>query len=178
MKIGSDTLRKIIREELVRHIGQLREAPDVQDGEDADKDKDKAQAKQGIPKGKAVDKVPKVKKPPEIEKPERHADKPENQPKDQKAKGSEPPELEKDPADAELAAAEPEGEPDKKGRPLSDMLADKTIQSMTMEPESKILPGAQEIVITFSNTPEPLRILVTKSGLAKFWFKNQLHNRT
>ena len=62
------------------------------------------------------------------------------------------------------------------GGKIADEVAGKTIQSLSMEPKSKILPGAQEIVITFNQIPDPLRILITKQGIVKFVMKGIVHN--
>lgn len=80
-----------------------------------------------------------------------------------------------DPADDEIEA-DAEGEPEPKGDKLADELVGKTVQSVTMEPKSKLLPGAQEIVITFNEITDPLRILVGKTGQVRFFFRNSLHN--
>jgi hypothetical protein len=68
------------------------------------------------------------------------------------------------------------GEESKPGDKLSNELVGKTVQSMTMEPSSKLLPGAQEIVLTFNEITDPLRILVGKTGKVSFFFRNSLHN--
>lgn len=82
---------------------------------------------------------------------------------------------EQDPADDEIEA-DAEGEPEPRGDKLADELIGKTVQSVTMEPKSKILPGAQEIVLTFNEITDPLRILVGKTGQVRFFFRNSLHN--
>lgn len=82
------------------------------------------------------------------------------------------PELEKDVADPEAA----EDAEDITGGEIADQVTGKTIQSITMEPKSKTLPGAQEIVLTFNEIQDSLKILVMKSGQVKFYFKG-LHNK-
>ncbi len=79
-----------------------------------------------------------------------------------------------DPADDEISAdVDDEDDGDSK---LADELVGKTIQSVTMEPKSKLVPGAQELVITFNEIADPLRVLVTKSGEIRFFFRGGLHN--
>lgn len=158
MKIKRSVLEKIVREELTAHIKSVLEAkgedPEVTDAEDEKKDSEK-------------EKKPDAKKAPE-KAPEKSA-----------PKKSEPKELdvEKDPADPELdKEEEPEEDAeDVTGGKIADDVTGKTVQSLTMEPKSKTLPGAQEIVITFREIPDPLKILITKTGGVKFFFKG-LHN--
>lgn len=54
-------------------------------------------------------------------------------------------------------------------------LENKTIESVSMEEDSKIMPGATEFVITFRESPDALRLLLTKSGKFKIFYKG-LHN--
>ena len=56
-------------------------------------------------------------------------------------------------------------------------LEGKSIQSISFEPKSKVLPGAKEVVLTFANSTDPLKILISKSGDVKYFFKNALHNK-
>ena len=87
------------------------------------------------------------------------------------AEGDEVPDTE-DPSDDEI---DPEGDDSAHGK-LANELIGKTVQSITMEPKSKLLPGATEIVITFNEITDPLRILIGKTGQARFFFRNSLHN--
>lgn len=183
MKIKRSVLERLTREAVIEHLKNLLEAPGAEVA-DAHQDKKEKEEKGGKgekqklqPSSKtATDKV---------------AKKPENDPKgkgqgDPKktvAPGSAPKDLPatEDPADDELDkdVAEPSDEEDidaPKSK-ISDELEGKTIQSVTMEPKSKILPGAMEIVLSFKETADPLRVLVTKSGGVKFHFKGALHNQ-
>lgn len=54
-------------------------------------------------------------------------------------------------------------------------LENKTIESVSMEEDSKIMPGATEFVVTFRDSPDALRLLLTKSGKFKIFYKG-LHN--
>ena len=63
------------------------------------------------------------------------------------------------------------------GGEIASQVTGKTIQSITMEPKSKILPGAQELTLTFKEIPDPLKVLITKTGMVKFFMKNGIHNK-
>jgi len=54
-------------------------------------------------------------------------------------------------------------------------LENKTIESISMEEDSKIMPGSTEIVVTFRENPDALRLLITKTGKVKIFYKG-LHN--
>lgn len=71
--------------------------------------------------------------------------------------------------DAEGASSSPTGQ-------VADEVSGKTIQSMTIEPRSRVLPGAKEVILTFNETTDPLRILVTATGTVKFWYRGALHD--
>jgi type IV secretory pathway VirB10-like protein len=171
MKIKRSVLERMIKEALAAHVARLTEAPKKPSEpgiEDADKEKKKPdQAKEKDVKKDAPPDKPKSKEDPTA-------------PADQ----SVAPELptEDEPADKELDkdvakkdAGEVEDAEDVTGGEIADEIAGKTVQSITMEPKSKIMPGAQEIVITFDQIPDPLRILINKSGVVKFYYKG-LHN--
>ncbi len=59
---------------------------------------------------------------------------------------------------------------------VNNEVSGKIIQAITIEPESKILPGAKEILLSFSDTTDGLRILVTATGQVKFFWRGQLHD--
>lgn len=60
---------------------------------------------------------------------------------------------------------------------VNSELSGKTVQSITIEPESKILKGAaKEVVLSFNETTDPLRIIVTPTGDVKFFWRGQLHD--
>lgn len=53
----------------------------------------------------------------------------------------------------------------------------KTVQSITINPKSDVLKGAaKEVVITFNETTDPLRIIVTPTGMVEFFWGGQLHD--
>lgn len=59
---------------------------------------------------------------------------------------------------------------------VNNEISGKTVQSVTIEPRSKLLPGAKEVVITFNETTDSLKILVTSNGAVKFGWRDQLHD--
>jgi hypothetical protein len=54
-------------------------------------------------------------------------------------------------------------------------LKHKTIESATIEEDSKIMPGATEVVLTFADADDALRLLISKTGKVKIFYKG-LHN--
>lgn len=71
--------------------------------------------------------------------------------------------------------ADGEGGEEPSGAVNSD-LSGKTVQAISIEPESKILPGSKEIVVTFNESTDALRILVTATANVKFYWRGQLHD--
>lgn len=175
MKIPRGQLEQIIKEEIAAHIGRLFEAPKVgiSDAQSDHKTKEDRSAKDAKEKEKSPENKPdrdaknaKAKE----------ADHPENTP--EKDVGADPADqdLESEPDDTgddEKAAEDDVGPEDTKK--VSDELVGKTVQSITANPKSKLMPGAMEIVIQFDQIPEPLKILIGKSGTVKYYFRG-LHN--
>lgn len=184
MKVPKKVLEQIVKEEIAAHVRSLLEAPgaEVVDADDEKKDKEKKGGKgeENPTKPSAGPKGPKQQsdKPAE-KKPEKDAEKGSKE----LPVGKEPAEPEEVPEEEPKASGEGEkGEEDEvedsdevTGGKIADQVTGKTVQSITMEPDSKLLPGAQEITLTFREMPDPLKILVTKSGQVKFHFRG-LHN--
>ena len=59
---------------------------------------------------------------------------------------------------------------------INNDIAGKVLQAISIEPQSKVLPGAKEIVISFNDSTDALRILVTPTGMAKFFWRGGLHD--
>jgi hypothetical protein len=60
---------------------------------------------------------------------------------------------------------------------VNNEVSGKTIQAITIEPKSEVLKGAaKEIVITFDETTDPLRIEITQTGNVVFFWRGQLHD--
>lgn len=57
---------------------------------------------------------------------------------------------------------------------VNDEISGKTVQGISIEPKSKILPGAKEVIITFNETTDSLRLLCTGSGQVKFFYRGKL----
>ena len=91
--------------------------------------------------------------------------------------GEEPEELPtgEEPADDELAddlaGADTGAEPGT----VAAELEGKTIEAISLEEDSKMMPGSTEVVITFRESPDALRLLIGKSGKFKIFYKG-LHN--
>lgn len=166
MKIKKSLLVQIIKKEMANHIGRLLEdGPKDHNVNDADndlKDKESKDSSKKIKPQHATD----------VDVAKTKTDAPGGKPQ---AKDAEPPkqELEAEPVDKDIetdvTSDKPEDESTKSD--ISDTLTGKTVQSITMEPKSKVLPGAQEIVLTFNEIPDPLRILLTKTGRMAFYFR-------
>lgn len=75
--------------------------------------------------------------------------------------------LEADITDDEESGAEP--------GTVAAELEEKVIESVSMEEDSKIMPGATEVVVTFRDSADALRLLVSKTGKVKVFYKG-LHN--
>lgn len=179
MKVSKKVLEQIVKEEVAAHVRSLLEAPKGADVVDADDEKKGKEKKGG--KGDETPTKPSAgpKAPKQVS--DKPAPKPEKEPKDQPV-GKEPDEPEEVPEDPKAAGEGEKGEDDEvedsdevTGGKIADQVNGKTVQSITMEPESKILPGAQEVTLTFREMPDPLKILITKSGQVKFHFRG-LHN--
>ena len=159
LKLKREQLERIVYEELTRYIAeQLNEAPpgkgtvldDVPEEDPEEKDQ-----------------VPMAGKGPEEKLP---TTSPAGEP------GDEPPEQPagEEPSDDDLeddVAGEDGPEPGS----LAAELEDKTIESVSMEEDSKIMPGATEVVLNFRETPDALRLLITKTGKVKIFYRG-LHN--
>ena len=59
---------------------------------------------------------------------------------------------------------------------INNEIAGKSVQALTIEPSSKVLPGAKEVVLTFSDSTDALRILITSTGQVKFFWRGELRD--
>ncbi len=91
--------------------------------------------------------------------------------------GDEPEELPTgdEPADDDLEADLGGEETGAEPGTVAAELEKKTVESVSMEEDSKIMPGATEVVFTFRETPDALRLLITKTGKVKVFYRG-LHN--
>lgn len=151
MKLKREQLERIVYEELTRYIAaQLQEAaPGVQTALDDEPPKPEDAPEEQLPDTSPA---------------EEPGDEPEELPT-----GEEPADddLEADAAGEEGSGAEP--------GTLAAELEGKTVESVSMDEDSKIMPGATEVVISFHETPDALRLLLTKTGKVKIFYKG-LHN--
>ena len=182
-------IRRIVKEELYQHIKSLVEATKVVDGGEDKLEKEKDKHERG--EGKAIapqkgnmhvpvpqkdlsnkkspnedlnGKVP-AKKPAKGSAPEElPADDKESIETNDDVPDANKPEIEAEP---EIAATDKEKNKDS----LSNELSNKIIQSITFEPKSKIIPGAQEVVLTFGDTPDPFKILIQKTGKIAYYYR-------
>ena len=148
LKLKRKQLERIVYEELSRYISeQLTEAPAVPEMDDE------------VP---APEDAPEEADLAQEEEPE--GDEPTDEPKELPM-GSEP-------ADDELE--DEEGGDEDKGT-LAGELKGKTVSKVTLNDKSLMMPGATELVIGFREVSDALRVLLTKTGKVKFFYKG-LHN--
>jgi hypothetical protein len=189
MNIKKKNFDRIVREESAHWIGALLMLEKARENDEKDPKKPDAPKIQGAdkdsqkkdPKGPISKEVPGKPGPSQkqLDKPKAQAPMPpEDGPED-----IAPPEMdipdqgpEDDALAADAADDSPEDPKEKASQKISDVLVGKTIQSVSEDPESKILPGASEIVITFDQITDPLKILVTKTGKRVYWFRGSVHN--
>lgn len=67
-----------------------------------------------------------------------------------------------------------EGPDDEQTGAINNEVSGKTVQSLTIEPKSKLLPGAKEVIVSFNESTDALRILITPTGNVKFFWRGQL----
>lgn len=82
-----------------------------------------------------------------------------------------------DDSDIDLDALEAGEEPpsEEEEGTVAGELTGKSIDSVIVDEDSKIMPGATEIVFTFKENPDAFRLLVTKTGKIKYFYRG-LHN--
>jgi hypothetical protein len=71
------------------------------------------------------------------------------------------------PDDEEAIDATGEGG-EKPSGAVNSELSGKTVQAITVEPKGKNIPGSKEVVVTFNETSDQLRIILSASGEIKF----------
>ena len=93
--------------------------------------------------------------------------------------GMETPDLEagEDDADVDLDALAAGEEPpsEEEEGTVAGEINGKTIKDVTVNEESEVMPGATEVVFTFKENPDALRLLITKTGRVKYFYRG-LHN--
>lgn len=79
-----------------------------------------------------------------------------------------------DPSDADLDAELAGEVPEESGSVAADMQG-KVITNVEYDDESDTIPGAHEVILSFEDTEDKLRIIVMPSGNVKYFWKG-LHN--
>ncbi len=69
-----------------------------------------------------------------------------------------------------------EGADDEKTGAVNNEVSGKTLSSITIDPKSKILPGAKEVILAFNESTDALRLLITPTGKCVFFWRGQLHD--
>ena len=159
VKISKSLLEQIVLEELVNHLHrQLHEA---------------APTRGTVLDDEPEDKIPDPEDAPEETLP---SDSPAPEAGDDPGEPAELPDGEDD-ADTDLDALQAGEEPpsEEEEGTVAGELSGKTVEHIEVDEDSKIMPGATEIVFTFRENPDALRILVTKTGQIKYFYRG-LHN--
>ena len=149
----------MIREAVLRRVMELHEAPQGADPDPVEKgDPERELERQAEPRDN----------PPVRDDDEQPPEVPQDEPEQEPESGKEAEQGKEDAIDpAGDAGTESSGQ-------VNRDIEGKSIQSITREDESKILPGAKEVVLTFAQSTEPLRILVTATGRIAFFWRNQM----
>jgi hypothetical protein len=168
MRIKRSYLEQIVKEEL---LAMMRETDDDEDGKKKDKKPEpKSDAKPKVSKGDASADVP---EPPPADKQPKNIQDPVGDvpPPDANGAPEEPVDTGDDMADDDL-----EDDSDEEGSELAAELSGKVLTGVQDVKKSKTLPGARELVLTFKDSNQPLRVLIMKSGIVKFLYKGKVHN--
>jgi hypothetical protein len=165
LKISKKILEQIVLEELVKHLHeQLNEAPPGRGTILDDEPDDQEQLGDEIPDPSAApeEDMPSTSPAPE-------ADDDAGEPADLPAGEEE--------ADFDLDALEAGEEPpsEEEEGTVAGELSGKTIEGVTVDDDSKIMPGATEVVFSFRESPDAFRLLITKTGQIKYFYRG-LHN--
>lgn len=59
---------------------------------------------------------------------------------------------------------------------INDQIAGRTVKSIALEPDSDLIPGSREIVLSFSDSPDILRVLVDDVGNIVFSWNGDLYD--
>lgn len=59
---------------------------------------------------------------------------------------------------------------------VNNDISGKTVQSISIDPKSKVLPGAKAVIVSFNESSDALQILVTATGSVKFFWRGQLRD--
>jgi len=180
MKIARGKLAEIVAEEVRRRIRELYEAQnddsDDEDGEGGDHPRkpSTASADTEPPRKGPTRSGPKADTgSPDASSPEVDQDADPGGP----AVDGDQPDPEAEASDDEEDAVDADGDAGEEPTgAVNDELSGKTVQAITVEPKSKVLPGSKEVVMTFNESTDALRILITPTGMVKFFYRGQLYD--
>jgi hypothetical protein len=177
MRITRTKLEKMIAEEVRLGLSQLRErstdkkkSKGPKEPEMADADQSPTKAQDGAPDGvrpdsRKKDALPVGTNPLDVDG------------MDDADPGPTDPEEEDEGAEDEADAVDAMGDADSDpSGEVNEELSGKTVQAITIEPKSKVLPGAKEVVLAFNETTDALRILVTPTGKVVFFYRGKMHD--
>lgn len=173
MKFSRALVERIVKEELAAHIAELTEAGDDEEDKKPEKQDGEAAASSKKPEPKEPAKAaPPVNKDPTMDSDSKDVGGPPEDSGEEEVPDAE------DPADDELEdeRADGEGDDDRSDGKVSKEIVGKSVQSISFEPKSKLVPGAAEVVFTFDQVADPLRIVITKTGQIKYYFRG-LHDQ-
>jgi hypothetical protein len=168
LKISRELLEQLVIEELAKHIYRLDEAPPGRSTVLDDEDPEQLPGEEEVPNpGNAPEEQLPTDSP--IDGIEGGGE--EEGGEDVEDGGDE------DPADMDLDALLKGDEPpdEEEEGTVAGEIKDKTIEQITVDEDSKIMPGATEIIFVFRENPDAFRILVTKTGKVKYFYRG-LHN--
>lgn len=176
MKITREQLADLITTEVRRRLRELVEADDGST-DDGEPKKKKGKGKPESPETADASSNPTKKgKPPAGAGPQADVGSPDvSTPEVDQDSDTDGPAVDGDEPDPEAIDADGENGEEPSGA-VNDEVSGKTVQAVTIEPKSKVLPGAKEIVIAFNESTDALRILVTPTGSVKFFWRGQLHD--
>lgn len=168
MVITRSGLAKMIAEEVRRRLRELAEESDDSDGKgkgkprkpqttSADQEDQPSGATPGSP-GATVGS-------PSVSRPDADVEDQDDDPAGPAVDGDQP--------DPDAIDSDGDGGEEPSGA-VNNEVSGKTVQAVSIEPRSKVLPGAKEVVLTFNESSDTLRILVTGTGEVKFFWRGQI----
>lgn len=168
MEIKRGVLAAIVVEEVRRRLAELVEADDGSEDEDPPKKKGSKK-----PSTASAD-MEQPRKGPTSAGPKANTGSPDVSSPDLDQDASpDGPAVDGDQPDPDAVDSDGDGGEDATGA-VNDEVSGKTVQAVTIEPKSKVLPGAKEVVIAFNESTDTLRILCTPTGTVKFFWRGQL----
>lgn len=178
MKIKRERLAEIIVQEVKLRLRELAEADEADDEDDpeesgsrrrgGEKPQTTSADQDAPPEGDATDSPGSAVGSPSVAK---------DGPEDAQSTDADPggPSVDGNQPDPDAIDADGHGGAEPSGDVNNDV-SGKTVQAISIEPKSKILPGAKEVVVTFNETTDELRVLITSEGTVEFHWRGQLYD--